>query len=375
MKNLETKLRENIKSLKPYISGKTIAEVKAIYQPAQISKLASNENRLGFSKLVKDSVLKALDGIHDYPDPLALQLRRELARRYGVDEKEILLGAGSESLISIICRTFFQDHENAITADATFVGFFLQAGVRVIEVKKVPVTNEYKFDVLKILNKVNESTKMVYIANPNNPTGTYLNQKEYDYLLSGLPDDVLLIVDEAYFEYAQPVTDYPNALANRRENVIVLRTFSKAYGLAGFRIGYAVADEILIREMTKTKLTFEPATPAQAAALASLQDEEFINRSVGMVEKGKERLYDFFDLQGVKYVKSAANSVLMVLESDQQAEIFTQNMLAEGVILRHVNVFGLPHCVRITIGTEREMNHFEESFLTTHQLLFLNNED
>ena len=375
MKNLETKLRENIKSLKPYISGKTIAEVKAIYQPAQISKLASNENRLGFSKLVKDSVLKALDGIHDYPDPLALQLRRELARRYGVDEKEILLGAGSESLISIICRTFFQDHENAITADATFVGFFLQAGVRGIEVKKVPVTNEYKFDVLKILNKVNESTKMVYIANPNNPTGTYLNQKEYDYLLSGLPDDVLLIVDEAYFEYAQPVTDYPNALANRRENVIVLRTFSKAYGLAGFRIGYAVTNEILIREMTKTKLTFEPATPAQAAALASLQDEEFINRSVGMVEKGKERLYDFFDLQGVKYVKSAANSVLMVLESDQQAEIFTQNMLAEGVILRHVNVFGLPNCVRITIGTEREMNHFEESFLTTHQLLFLNNED
>ncbi|MCC5905228.1 MAG: histidinol-phosphate transaminase [Balneolaceae bacterium] len=369
MKNLETKLPENIKTLKPYVSGKTIAEVKALYQPAQISKLASNENRLGFSKLVKDSVLKALDGIQDYPDPLALQLRRELARRYSVGEKEILLGAGSESLISIICRTFFKDHENAITADATFVGFFVQAGVRGIEVKKVPVTNEYKFDVLNILNTVDESTKMVYIANPNNPTGTYLNQKEYENLLSGLPDDVLLIVDEAYFEYAQPVTDYPNALANRRENVIVLRTFSKAYGLAGFRIGYAIADENLIREMTKTKLTFEPATPAQAAALASLQDEEFIKRGVDMVEKGKKRLYDFFDLQGVKYVKSAANSVLMVLESDQQAEVFTQNMLAEGVILRRVNGFGLPHCVRITIGTEREMNHFEESFLKINQPL------
>lgn len=374
MKNLETKLPGNIKTLKPYVSGKSIAEVKAIYHPAQISKLASNENRLGFSKFVKDAVLKALDDIHDYPDPLALQLRRELSRRYSVDEKEILLGAGSESLISIICRTFFQDHENAITANATFVGFFVQAGVRGIEVKKVPVTNKYKFDVLKILNTVDENTKMVYIANPNNPTGTYLNKKEYENLLSCLPDDVLLIVDEAYFEYAQPVPDYPNALANRRENVIVLRTFSKAYGLAGFRIGYAVADEILIREMIKTKLTFEPASPAQAAALASLKDEEFINRSVEMVEKGKKRLYDFFDLHGVKYVKSAANSVLMVLESDQKAEVFTQNMLVEGVILRRVNVFGLPNCVRITIGTEREMNHFEESFLKTNQLLYVKNE-
>ncbi len=364
MKNLEIYLPENIKNLKSYVPGKTIEEVKKLYQLRHISKLASNENRLGCSPLVKDAVIKSLDEIHNYPDPIALMLRRELARRHGVDEKEILTAAGSESLISIICRTFFKNHENAVTADATFVGFFVQAGVRGIEFKKVPVTEVYKFDVDGILGAVDENTKMVYIANPNNPTGTYLNRDEYSYLLNSLPDNIFLIMDEAYFEYAQRIQDYPDATVKRPENVIVLRTFSKAFGLAGFRIGYAVADEAVIREMVKTKLTFEPTRPAQAAALASLQDKEFISKSIESAVKGKQRLYDFFDRHGVGYVKSAANSVLMVSDGQQQAEDFTQKMLEEGVILRHVKAFGLPDCIRITVGTGKELSHFERSFLS-----------
>lgn len=352
----------NIQELKPYVAGKTIAEVKKEYELNRISKLASNENRLGCSQLVKDAVLRALQQIQDYPDPIAGELRKKLADRHGVKESEIILAAGSESIISILCKTFFKNGENAVTADATFVGFFVQAGVRGVDLKKVPVTSDYRFDIDAILDAVDEDTKMIYIANPNNPTGTYINKKEYGKLLKGLPNHVLLVMDEAYFEYARSVSDYPNALENRPENVIVLRTFSKAYGLAGLRIGYGFADESLITEMLKTKLTFEPTTTAQFAAYAALDDQDFIEKSVETVKNGINRITRFFDLHDIRYADSISNSVLMILESEVEAVEFTQRMLERGVILRRVNAFGLPNCIRITIGTDDEMDHFEESF-------------
>jgi histidinol-phosphate aminotransferase len=203
---------------------------------------------------------------------------------------------------------------------------------------------------------------MVYIANPNNPTGTYLDKIEYSKLVNGIPDHVLLIADEAYYEYARDISDYPPALSHRKDNVIVLRTFSKAFGLAGFRIGYAIAHEALISQMMKTKLTFEPTTTAQAAALAAYKDEEFIQKSVDLVNHERSKLYEFFDKHNIQYVKSISNSVIMIFDSNEEAIDFTQKMLEQGVILRRVNSFGLPNCVRITIGTEQEMSHFKESF-------------
>ncbi len=358
----------NIQILKPYVAGKTITEVQKEFKPSRMSKLASNENRLGCSSLVSKAVLDSLSHLHDYPDPVAKKLRKKVADMNGVEENEILLAAGSESVISILCRTFFNDGEHALTANATFVGFLVQAGVRGISVHKIPITNDYRFDIDAILKAVRPETKMVYIANPNNPTGTYINKNEYQRLVDSLPEDVLLIADEAYFEFAESVKDYPHALDYRKDNVIILRTFSKAYGLAGFRIGYAIADNRLIKEMMKAKLTFEPTTPAQAAAFAALDDQEFINRSVQMVENGRVRLYDFFQKHDVEYVPSISNSVLMVLDNEEEAVDFTQAMLKQGVILRRVNAFGLPNCVRITIGTPQDMEHFEESFLNIAEL-------
>ena len=365
---LENIVPENIKLLKPYVAGKTIAEVQKLFKPKRISKLASNENRLGCSSLVHQAVLNSLKNVQDYPDPLAGRLRKEIAKRNNVDENEVLIAAGSESLISIVCRTFFKNDEHAITANATFVGFFVQAGVRGISVKKIPITNDYKFDVDAILKAVNSKTKMVYIANPNNPTGTYLNKVEYRRLVEGLSENMLLIADEAYFEFAESVDDYPKALDYRNENVIILRTFSKAYGLAGFRIGYAIADEQVIQEMIKAKLTFEPTTPAQAAALAALGDTDFIHKSVKVVAEGRERLYKFFREHGVKFVPSISNSVMMILNSEEEAIKITEKMMKQGVILRRVNAFGLPNCIRVTIGTPEEMAHFEESFLNMSEL-------
>lgn len=360
---IEKLLPDNILKLKPYVAGKTIAEVKKEYGLERISKLASNENRLGCSSNVKGAVLEAIKEIQDYPDPIAGKLRKAIADRNGVKETEVILAAGSESIISILCRTFFNNGENAVTADATFVGFFVQAGVRGIELKKIPVTDDYRFDVDGILNAIDDQTKMVYLANPNNPTGTYLKADEYRHLVDSIPDNVLLIADEAYYEYAAEVDDYLPAIDHRKENVIILRTFSKAYGLAGFRIGYAIADERLITEMLKTKLTFEPTAPAQAAAMAAYDDQDFLKQSIELVKRGRDRLYEFFDEHAVKYRESISNSVMMVLDSEKEAIDFTQKMLEQGVILRRINAFGLPNCVRITIGTENEMNHFEESFI------------
>ena len=352
----------NIEQLSRYVAGKTIAEVEEVYNPKRIAKLASNENRLGFSPKVKESIEKALSGAHNYPDPIARELRKAIAARNGVKETEVIVASGSESIIAMLCRTFFLNKQNAITADATFVGFFVQMGVRGAHLKKIPVTKDYKFDIKAIVNAIDEDTKMVYIANPNNPTGTYITKTEYEWMMEKIPSDVLVVMDEAYYEFSEEVDDYPHALDYNYENVIVLRTFSKAYGLAGFRVGYAIAREEIINYLLKTKLTFEPSALGQAAALAAYQDTDFLKKGLAVIEEGKQRLYTFFDKHQVEYVRSISNSVMMVFQTEEEAIDFTQSMLEKGVVLRRINAFGLPNCVRISIGLKEDMDQFEWAF-------------
>lgn len=352
----------NIEKLKPYVAGKTIEEVKKEFNPPAISKLASNENRLGCSPRIKDAVLEAMQEIQDYPDPASRVLKAQLAEHNGVDPGNIIVAAGSESVIAILCRTFFLNNEEAITADATFVGFFVQANVRGIRLKMLPVTDDYRYDLEAMAAAVTDQTKMIYIANPNNPTGTYITKSEFEWFMNRIPEDILVIMDEAYYEYAKDIEDYPHSLDYRLDNVITLRTFSKAYGLAGFRIGYGIGHEELIRNMSKTKLTFEPTTLAQAAASVALEDEKFLEESRKMVENGKKRMYRFFDEQDITYIPSVSNSVMIVLSSEQEAIDITQRMLENGVILRRVAAFGLPNCIRITVGTDKEIDHLIESF-------------
>lgn len=353
---------ERIYNLKPYVAGKTIAEVKKEFNIDRISKLASNENRLGCSSDVQQAVMNALEEIQDYPDPVSRNLRSEIATRNSVNENEIMIAAGSESILSIVCRALANTGSNIVTADATFVGIYVQAGVAGTAVKRVAVTDDFKFDVEKMVEAIDENTSMVYLANPNNPTGTYLDKEEFSLLVNHVPDDVLIVADEAYFEYAKEVDDFPSALNYRTENMIITRTFSKGYGLAGFRIGYGIAHSALIDQLMKCKLTFEPTTLAQAAALAAIRDESFLIKSVELVVHEREKLYRFFESKNVQFTKSISNSVMLVLENEQEAIKFSQQMLENGVILRRLNAFGLPHCVRITIGSEREMDHFKQVY-------------
>lgn len=359
---LEQFVPKNIQEVKAYVPGKTIAEVVEAYKPERISKLASNENRLGCSTFVDEAVQKALKNIQDYPDPVARSLKKAVSEFYKVAEQRIMFGAGSESLLSGLFRSFCAGNENIVTADATFVGAFIQAKIRNVAIKHVPLVEGYRFDVKGIAEAIDESTKMVYIANPNNPTGTYINTDEFEWLMQQIPENVLVVMDEAYYEYTHEIEDYPDVLKYDHDNVIVLRTFSKGYGLAGLRIGYAIAHPDLITYMMKTRMTFEPDAVAQAAALAALKDQEFLDRSRKMVQEGKSDLAGFLEKHGVTYAPSAANFIMIDLEDAERAATITQQCLEQGVIVRHITGFGLPTCIRVTIGTLEEMNHFKESF-------------
>jgi histidinol-phosphate aminotransferase len=359
---MEKLVPANIEELKPYVAGKTIAEVQETYQPERISKLASNENRLGHSSKVEEAVNKAIKVIHDYPDPLSKQLVSALSVELGLEKDQIMVGSGSESLLAILCRTFFLNKQNMITADATFIGAFIQAKIRGVHTKRIPLTKDYRFDVKAMVNAIDENTKMIYIANPNNPTGTYIDTDEFEWLMEQVSEDVLVVMDEAYYEFAKDVEGYPDVLSYDFNNVIVLRTFSKAYGLAGFRVGYAISTPELIQYMLKTKLTFEPGHLGQAAALAALGDKEFLESSRSMVAEGRKDLYSFFEEQGVEYIKSVSNFVVMVLPTEEEAIRITEEMLKKGVILRRINAFGLPNCIRVTVGVKEELDHFKRVF-------------
>ena len=356
------KIPHHIRELHPYVPGKTIAEVREAYHPERISKLASNENRLGCSPLVAEAVMKSLNTIQDYPDSASRDLCHSLTEKLGVQESQIIAGAGSESLIGALTRTFLQEGDHAITADVTFLGFRIQTQIRGVERDLIPLTKYHRFNLPAMADAVNDQTRMIYIANPNNPTGTYVTKTEFEVFMSRIPEDVIVVMDEAYFEFAENEVDYPNTIEMGYNNVVTLRTFSKAYGLAGLRVGYAVGPEELIRDMYKVKFTFEPSAVAQVAAEVALSDHVFLDKTREMVRKGKERLYHFCDAKGLTYVPSFANAVLLVFTGEAEATHFTQEMLKRGVILRQLGGFGMPNGVRVTIGTDREMQHFEDSF-------------
>lgn len=357
------KIPRYIQDLHPYVPGKTIAEVQDEFHPEQISKLASNENRLGCSPKVAEAIMNCMSTIQDYPDSASRELRGAIAKKLGVSESQIVIGAGSESVLGMLARTFLQEKDHVVTADVTFLGFRIQTQIRGVKRDLVSLTKDYRFDLRAMADAISDDTRMIYIANPNNPTGTYVTKVEFETFMSRVPEDVIVVMDEAYYEFAKEEPDYPDTVNMGYENVITLRTFSKAYGLAGLRVGYAVGPGELIRNMYKVKFTFEPSVTAQVAAQAALKDEAFLNETRTMVRSGKERLYRFCDKHGINYVPSHANSVMLIFDSEDQTTKFTLKMLKQGVILRQLTGFGMPNGIRITIGTDREMTHFEESCL------------
>ena len=277
-----------IEALEPYTPGKPAAELQRELGITGIVKLASNENPLGPSPRSLAAMQREFSTLHLYPNG-GLELRQVLAQKFNLRPENVIAGSGSEGIMSSIIRTFLCDDDEVLTSEGTFVGFYVLARSRGVKMVTVPL-RDYRYDLPAIADRVSQRTKIVYLANPNNPTGTIVTTREFDTFMSSVPPHVLIILDEAYFEYAKENPLYPDSMHYRYDNVITLRTFSKIYGLAGVRIGYGFAHDQLISNLLKVKLPFEPSTLAQAAGMAALEDSEFLYRSLLANAEGKRKL-------------------------------------------------------------------------------------
>jgi histidinol-phosphate aminotransferase len=341
-----------IEALRPYQAGRSIEDVQRAYGLTRVSKLASNENPLGPSPLAIEAITRSLSGLNYYPNS-GLDLRRVLAEKFETKIDNVIAGSGSESIISNIIRTFLGDEDEVLTTDAAFIGFQVLAKSRGTAYRTVPY-RDWHYDLTALAGSITERTKIVYLANPNNPTGTIFSKHEFDEFYRHVPERVLIILDEAYFEYAKDSPRYPDSMHYRYDNVITLRTFSKVYGLAGVRIGYGFAHERLIANLLKVKLPFEPGTLAQAAGIGALADREFLHKSLELNAHGMRFLSTSLRELGLTVVPSEANFIMIELASAERADRLTNHLLTQGIIIRPLASFGLSNCVRISTGTAED---------------------
>jgi len=250
-------------------------------------------------------------------------------------------------------RTFLRENDELISAENSFIGFKVLANASGKKVVWVP-KKDYKYDLKSIVNQINKNTKIIYIANPDNPTGTYISKDEFDFFMSKVPDRVLVILDEAYFEYAENIKDYPDSMLYRYDNVITLRTFSKVHGLAGFRVGYGFAHHELIDNLMKVKLPFEPSLISQEAAIAALDDTEHLNKTIELNNQEMNLMISHLNKMKINFISSAGNFITIVFDSRDNVINLVQYLLENGIIVRDLVGFGLPDCIRITIGTKKE---------------------
>lgn len=345
-----------IELLRPYVPGKSIEELKRELGLNQIIKLASNENPLGPSPKAIEEMQKHMHESHYYPDG-GYDLRVLLAEKFHLEIENVIVGNGSEGIMSDIIRTFLCDEDEVLTTEAAFIGFQVLARSRGVKYCTVPY-RDWRYDLHAIAQQINDHTKIIYLANPNNPTGTIFTKQEFDEFYKHVPERVLIILDEAYYEYTRDNPQYPDSMDYRYDNVITLRTFSKVFGLAGIRIGYGFAHGELIGNLLKVKLPFEPSTLAQAAGIGALKDDEFLQRSLENNNRGLKFLTDNLREMDMDVVPSEANFVMIVRESEEEVNSIYQELLKQGVIVRPLKAFGLPHCIRVSVGTQSENEMF-----------------
>jgi histidinol-phosphate aminotransferase len=353
-----------IEALRPYEAGRTAESVRRQYGLRRIAKLASNENPLGASPKAIEALTRTLNSLNFYPNG-GLDLRETLAAEFDLKPENVIAGSGSEGIMSNIIRAFLGDEDEVLTTDAAFIGFQVLARSRGVKYRAVPYC-DWHYDLQALAEAINANTKIVYLANPNNPTGTIFTKLQFDEFYKHVPERVLIILDEAYFEYAKDDPRYPDSMHYRYDNVITLRTFSKIYGLAGVRIGYGFAHQELIRNLLKVKLPFEPSTPAQAAGLGALADREFLHRSLELNARTLRYLTEGLTDAGFTVVPSEANFVMVVLPSGQDANRTFEELLAQGVIVRPLKAFGLAQCLRVSTGTDEDTALCVEAFRRTY---------
>jgi histidinol-phosphate aminotransferase len=350
------KPRKALEGIMPYKPGKPVGEVQREFGLDEIVKLASNENSLGPSPKALEAIREMLSGIHQYPEGSGYYFVRALSDKYGFGVEQFVLGNGANDLIELVVKAFVETDENVVYGFPSFIMYEIAVKMMDAECRRVPL-KDYNMDLEAMSDAVDGKTKVVFIANPNNPTGTIVTRKELDDFIARTPDDVLVVLDEAYNDFVDD-PDYPESLDYVREGktVMVMRSLSKTYGLAGLRLGWAVADSEIIEPIQKIRQPFNVNIVVQAAGTAALADDDHLLKSREMIIEGRDYLYKELDKLGLDYVKSQANFVLI----DFGVDVTELNLmlLKKGIVIRPMAGWGLTQSARVTVGTMEENEKF-----------------
>lgn len=350
-------VKQSVLKIKPYVPGKPIEEVRRELGLKEVIKLASNENPLGPSKKAVKAAAAAVKTVSLYPDSSAYYLKKALAKKLKVNPGQLMIGNGSNELEQLLAEAFVEPGDEVLFSEASFVVYQIvtdiAGGTAVVAPHK-----DFRHDIDAFISRLSEKTKLVFLCNPNNPTGSVITKQEFEKFMASAPARTIVVLDEAYFEYVKD-KDYPDGLKylSKYPNLIVLRTFSKIYGLAGLRIGYGVADTDIVEIMERVRAPFNANAVAQAAAIAALTDKAHVTRTVKVNEAGKKYLYQELKKIGIDYVPTQANFIFLKLKS-KGGELFAA-LLKKGVIIRpqHGNY------ARVTIGTMKENVKFIEALI------------
>lgn len=351
-----------LRDLVVYEPGKPVEDVarELGLQPSEIIKLASNENPLGPSPKALDAMRQALERSHFYPDGGGYYLREAIASKFGLKRENVVLGNGSNEIIEFIGHGFLKPRDEIVTAEHAFVVYKLMATLFGAKTIEVPDPG-FKHDLEAMAAAITPRTRQVFIANPNNPTGTLVSQEEIERFMDKVPEHVIVIFDEAYYEFLENPTDTLKYVREGRPNVVVLRTFSKIQGLANLRIGYGLGSAEVVNVLQKTRQPFNANGIAQAGALAGLQDEEHQEKTRAVTLKGRAYLEEQFQTMGLEYTPSYANFVLVRVGNGKQ--VFDA-LMKNGIIVRDMNAYKLPEWIRVSVGTMEQNERFVAALKT-----------
>jgi len=354
------KTQRGLDNIEPYVPGKPIEEVQREYGLDDVVKLASNENPLGPSPRALAAIEQALPRLNLYPDSQSYNLRRAIAERLGFEPERVIVGNGADGIITQLCLAYLDEESEVVVSRSSFPVYDRFTHIMRAALVKTPLKN-YGLDLEAMARAITGRTRLIFVCNPNNPTGTIVTAGEVKAFMEHVPNHVLVVFDEAYYEYVD-ADEYPDTLWYIREgrpNVLTMRTLSKAYGLAGVRLGYAIAAPEILAPLHQVKEVFNVNLLAQAAGIAALEDKDFLKQSVAANRAGQRFLYSEFDRLGLDYIKSHGNFVLVKI--GPQAMDVQKQLLAQGVIVRPCAHYDLPDFLRISVGSQAQNSRLIEA--------------
>jgi histidinol-phosphate aminotransferase len=359
---MKISIPDYIQAIESYVPGKPLEELEREYGISDSVKLASNENPLGPSPKALAAIQKSLATLHRYPDGAGHRLVHRIAEFNTIPKENIVVGNGSDDIIALLIRALVQPGDRVIIPRPSFLMYEISAKAAGAMIDIVPLDN-LRMDLDAMADRIDDRTRLVFICNPNNPTGTIVSQAEFDRFMEGVPANVVVVVDEAYIEFARDPACLRTGLpADLERPLVTLRTFSKVYGLAGLRVGYGIMPAMLAEMLHRVRQPFNVNALAQAAAIAALDDTDFFNQTIELVHRGLDTLFAGLARMGLTYFNTQTNFFL--IDVGQPAQAVFEKMLHQGVIVRSMQAYGFPTYIRVNVGLEKENQRFLKALET-----------